>query len=92
MRPLCLASSTQVQPAIEDLPQHVAGLRRYALALTGSRYEAEDLVQELLAIATELGAEEPRSPLSRRLLRATTGRCTAGAAHLLLGCERHGAC
>jgi RNA polymerase sigma-70 factor (ECF subfamily) len=51
MRPLCLASSTQVQPAIEDLPQHVAGLRRYALALTGSRYEAEDLVQETLTRA-----------------------------------------
>jgi RNA polymerase sigma-70 factor (ECF subfamily) len=36
---------------IEDLPQHVAGLRRYALALTGSRYEAEDLVQETLTRA-----------------------------------------
>lgn len=36
---------------IEDLPQHVAGLRRYALALTGSRYEAEELVQETLARA-----------------------------------------
>jgi RNA polymerase sigma-70 factor (ECF subfamily) len=36
---------------IEDLPDHVAGLRRYALALTGSRYEAEDLVQETLTRA-----------------------------------------
>jgi RNA polymerase sigma-70 factor (ECF subfamily) len=36
---------------IEDLPGHVAGLRRYALALTGSRYEAEDLVQETLTRA-----------------------------------------
>jgi RNA polymerase sigma factor (sigma-70 family) len=36
---------------IEDLPNHVAGLRRYALALTGSRYEAEDLVQETLTRA-----------------------------------------
>jgi RNA polymerase sigma-70 factor (ECF subfamily) len=36
---------------IVDLPQHVAGLRRYALALTGSRYEAEDLVQETLTRA-----------------------------------------
>ena len=36
---------------IEDLPEHVAGLRRYALALTGSRYEAEDLVQETLTRA-----------------------------------------
>ena len=35
----------------EDLPEHVAGLRRYALALTGSRYEAEDLVQETLTRA-----------------------------------------
>jgi RNA polymerase sigma factor (sigma-70 family) len=39
---------------IGDLPHHVAGLRRYALALTGSRYEAEDLVQETLTRA--LGA------------------------------------
>ena len=36
---------------IGDLPHHVAGLRRYALALTGSRYEAEDLVQETLTRA-----------------------------------------
>jgi RNA polymerase sigma-70 factor (ECF subfamily) len=36
---------------IDDLPEHIAGLRRYALALTGSRYEAEDLVQETLARA-----------------------------------------
>jgi RNA polymerase sigma-70 factor (ECF subfamily) len=39
---------------IGDLPHHVSGLRRYALALTGSRYEAEDLVQETLTRA--LGA------------------------------------
>lgn len=36
---------------VEDLPAHVAGLRRYALALTGSRVEAEDLVQETLTRA-----------------------------------------
>jgi RNA polymerase sigma-70 factor (ECF subfamily) len=36
---------------IEDLPLHVAGLRRYALALTGSRFEAEDLVQDTLSRA-----------------------------------------
>jgi RNA polymerase sigma-70 factor (ECF subfamily) len=36
---------------IEALPQHVAGLRRYAFALTGSRFEAEDLVQDTLARA-----------------------------------------
>ena len=36
---------------IEDLPLQVAGLRRYALALTGSRFEAEDLVQDTLARA-----------------------------------------
>jgi RNA polymerase sigma factor (sigma-70 family) len=36
---------------IDELPEHIAGLRRYALALTGSRYEAEDLVQETLSRA-----------------------------------------
>jgi RNA polymerase sigma factor (sigma-70 family) len=36
---------------IDDLPGHVAGLRRYALALTRSRFEAEDLVQETLTRA-----------------------------------------
>jgi RNA polymerase sigma-70 factor (ECF subfamily) len=36
---------------IDALPQHVAGLRRYAFALTGSRFEAEDLVQDTLTRA-----------------------------------------
>ena len=36
---------------IEDLPEQIADLRRYALALTGSRFEAEDLVQETLTRA-----------------------------------------
>jgi DNA-directed RNA polymerase specialized sigma24 family protein len=36
---------------IEDLPLHVAALRRYALASTGSRLGAEDLVQETLTHA-----------------------------------------
>jgi RNA polymerase sigma factor (sigma-70 family) len=36
---------------VEDLPLHVAGLRRYALALTGSPLEAEDLVQNTLTRA-----------------------------------------
>ena len=35
----------------ERLSDHIAGLRRYAFALTGSRLEAEDLVQETLARA-----------------------------------------
>ena len=41
---------------IEDLPLQVAGLRRYALALTGSRFEAEDLVQDTLARAVAAAA------------------------------------
>ena len=36
---------------VDALSDHVAGLRRYALALTGSRQEAEDLVQETLTRA-----------------------------------------
>jgi RNA polymerase sigma factor (sigma-70 family) len=36
---------------IEELPAYVAGLRRYALALTGNGWEAEDLVQETLTRA-----------------------------------------
>jgi RNA polymerase sigma-70 factor (ECF subfamily) len=39
------------RPMIEALPEQVADLRRYALALTGSRFEAEDLVQETLTRA-----------------------------------------
>ena len=35
----------------EGLAAHVASLRRYAFALTGSRLEAEDLVQETLTRA-----------------------------------------
>jgi RNA polymerase sigma factor (sigma-70 family) len=41
---------------VEDLPLHVAGLRRYALALTGSRFEAEDLVQDTLTRAVAAAA------------------------------------
>lgn len=37
--------------ATEGLADHVAGLRRYAMALTGGRPEAEDLVQETLTRA-----------------------------------------
>ncbi|MGH6945014.1 MAG: sigma-70 family RNA polymerase sigma factor [Geminicoccaceae bacterium] len=36
------------QSAIDGLTDHVAALRRYAFALTGSRIEAEDLIQETL--------------------------------------------
>ena len=36
------------QSAIDGLTEHVAALRRYAFALTASRLEAEDLVQETL--------------------------------------------
>lgn len=39
------------QPVVEDLADHVVGLRRYALALTGNRDDAEDLVQETLTRA-----------------------------------------
>jgi RNA polymerase sigma factor (sigma-70 family) len=39
------------QALIDNLAEHVAGLRRYAFALLGSRQEAEDLVQETLARA-----------------------------------------
>jgi RNA polymerase sigma-70 factor (ECF subfamily) len=43
------------EPAISDqLYRHVAGLRRYAFALTGGQQEAEDLVQDTLLRA--LGA------------------------------------
>ena len=37
--------------AAESLADHIASLRRYAFALTGSRLEAEDLVQETLTRA-----------------------------------------
>ncbi len=37
--------------ASEDWAEHVASLRRYAFALTASRQEAEDLVQDTLARA-----------------------------------------
>jgi RNA polymerase sigma factor (sigma-70 family) len=35
----------------EELTLHIAGLRRYAIALTGNRHEAEDLLQETLTRA-----------------------------------------
>jgi RNA polymerase sigma-70 factor (ECF subfamily) len=46
---------------LEDLPLQVAGLRRYALALTGSRFEAEDLVQDTLARAVAAAASFRKS-------------------------------
>jgi len=36
---------------LDDLADHVAGLRRYAIALTGGRQDADDLVQETLTRA-----------------------------------------
>jgi RNA polymerase sigma-70 factor (ECF subfamily) len=39
------------QAVIDQLSGHVAGLRRYAFALTGSGHEAEDLVQDTLVRA-----------------------------------------
>ena len=39
------------RPVIDQLAEHTAGLRRYALALTGGQQEAEDLVQETLVRA-----------------------------------------
>jgi RNA polymerase sigma factor (sigma-70 family) len=40
----------------EELTLHIAGLRRYAIALTGNRHEAEDLLQEALARAIAAAA------------------------------------
>ncbi len=42
---------TEHQALIDGLAGHTAGLRRYAFALTGSRQDAEDLVQETLTRA-----------------------------------------
>jgi RNA polymerase sigma-70 factor, ECF subfamily len=39
------------QAVIEQLAEHIGGLRRYAFALTGSQPEAEDLVQDTLVRA-----------------------------------------
>ena len=36
------------QAVVDQLSRHVAGLRRYAFALTGGQHEAEDLVQDSL--------------------------------------------
>ena len=44
---------------VDRLAEHVAGLRRYAFALTGGAQEAEDLVQETLVRAI---AAAPRLP------------------------------
>jgi RNA polymerase sigma-70 factor, ECF subfamily len=39
------------QAVIDQLAEHIAGLRRYAFALTGGQQEAEDLVQDTLVRA-----------------------------------------
>lgn len=49
------------RPASETLAEHVASLRRYAFALTASRHEAEDLVQETLTRAIAAAGSWRRS-------------------------------
>jgi DNA-directed RNA polymerase specialized sigma24 family protein len=58
---------------IEDLPLHVAGLRRYALALTGSPFQAEDLVQDTLIRAVAAPAASAREAHEGDLTYALVG-------------------